>query len=739
MHPKPSRLASVALAALTLCLPLAALAQTAASAADEETEKQAEAASLPTIEVRSSAMQTTTGMELSVRQTPQSVSVVNQSALRDQGIHSMEQAMRTTTGVNVIRDGGSGRVRFQSRGFYIDQMQEDGISSTVPGSSSNPVRDPQSMTDLAVYEHIEVLRGPTGLTQANGEPGGTINAVRKKPTSKPLLAVDLQADRWGQARAVIDASNSLNASKTVRGRFVGVANHIDSFKDRVDGNSGTLYGVLDWQAGSNTLVTAGALYQYKSETPDYYGVPMAPTRTTSPLPRRAYMGFDWNRDVFKKFNVFGEVEHMLGGDWRLSGKLNYIKNDADTRFGYIGSSAANFAGLTRGDLLAPNWQSRYANEGEQIGAQLNLSGSYSLLGRQHDLFAGYTYSYENSESDRRQFNLPGRFDPFTFGGAGLAEPNWFQGRDYWQQLYYGVKIISNALMLGTRFNATDRLHIMAGTRYTRWRMSAYDDYMWFNGRVDNDPTAHASRQRNRFVPYLGATFDLDESSSLYASYTSIFKPNASRDRYGNYLKPVLGNNIEVGWKAAWLGGRVNTTLALFNIDQKNRSISVLDAQTGKSYNQPLGHVRSRGLDAEINGQITPAWQLTAGYTYNTSQYRRTESSRYTAGMNFSTHTPRHMLRLHTSYRLPGAAQQWTLGASLNAQSKTVSVYNIPQGGLAVLGASAHYQIRPDMRLGLIVSNLLDRTYFENNRVRTTGINNFYAPPRTVALTLQWQL
>ena len=82
---------------------------------------------------------------------------------------------------------------------------------------------------------------------------------------------------------------------------------------------------------------------------------MALTRTISPLSRRAYMGFDWNRDVFKKFNVFGEVEHMLGGDWRLSGKLNYIKNDADTRFGYIGSGASNFACLTRGDLLPTNW------------------------------------------------------------------------------------------------------------------------------------------------------------------------------------------------------------------------------------------------------------------------------------------------------------------------------------------------------------------------------------------------
>ena len=83
-------------------------------------------------------MQTTTGMELSVKDTPQSITVIKQSQLKEQGIGgNMEDAMRSTTGINVIRDGGSGRVRFQSRGFYIDQMQEDGISSTVPGSSSN--------------------------------------------------------------------------------------------------------------------------------------------------------------------------------------------------------------------------------------------------------------------------------------------------------------------------------------------------------------------------------------------------------------------------------------------------------------------------------------------------------------------------------------------------------------------------------------------------------------------------
>lgn len=110
----------------------------------------------------SSAMRTTTGLALSQKETPQSVSVITKKQLDDQNITTMEDALRTTTGVNVLPD--SGRWRYQSRGFYIDQIEEDGIASTVPGSSTNPYNDPQSMSDLGIYDHIEVVRGPTGLT-----------------------------------------------------------------------------------------------------------------------------------------------------------------------------------------------------------------------------------------------------------------------------------------------------------------------------------------------------------------------------------------------------------------------------------------------------------------------------------------------------------------------------------------------------------------------------------------------
>lgn len=122
-----------------------------------------------------SAMRTTTGLALSPKETPQSVSVITKTQIEGQGITRLEDALKATTGVTVVRD--SDRSRFMLRGFYIDQIEEDGVSSDVSSYVGETILNAESQTDLSVYDHIEVVRGATGLTQANGEPGGTINAV----------------------------------------------------------------------------------------------------------------------------------------------------------------------------------------------------------------------------------------------------------------------------------------------------------------------------------------------------------------------------------------------------------------------------------------------------------------------------------------------------------------------------------------------------------------------------------
>ena len=277
-----------------------------------------------------SMMSTTTGLELSSRETPQSVSVVTQKQMKDQGIPSLVDAMRQTTGINVVEDAT--RTRFQSRGFYIDQIEEDGIASQVPGSASNPYRSASTLTDMVVYDHIEVLRGAAGLTQGNGEPGGTINAVRKKPTARLQANAMASAARWDRYRVEGDVSGPLNDSRSVRGRLVMAGEENRSFKDIVHGDLGVIYGVVDADVGDSALVTAGVVYQRENDMPDPFGVPMGEGRTELNLPRATYLGAAWNDTKTTKLNPFVEFDYYLNDDWKFNAKLNYIDTKSDQPF-----------------------------------------------------------------------------------------------------------------------------------------------------------------------------------------------------------------------------------------------------------------------------------------------------------------------------------------------------------------------------------------------------------------------
>ena len=143
------------------------------------------------------------------------------------------------------------------------------------------------------------------------------------------------------------------------------------------------------------------------------------------------------------------------------------------------------------------------------------------------------------------------------------------------------------------------MHILAAARFTNWH---YDS--------ENHKTGKDSKySKNMLVPYLGITYDLTPKHSVYASYTTIDKPQTVRDMNNNLLKPITGTNYEIGWKADWFGnGELNTALSLFRIEQKNRPYD-LDTRNsaGEWAYLAQGKIRSQGIDAEISGSLTPDW------------------------------------------------------------------------------------------------------------------------------------
>jgi ferripyoverdine receptor len=174
-------------------------------------------------------MSTATGLNLSIRQTPQSVSVVSNQLIKDLNLKDVDTAMNYASGITLYRD--SGRDRIVSRGFNIDNIQEDGVASSVSITAQGTLGFSKEFTDLEFYDRVEVLRGVVGLTQSNGEPGGTVNLVRKRPGDELGVNLGLSMGSWNNYRGSFDVTDALNTDGTIRGRLIGILNKTGSFKN----------------------------------------------------------------------------------------------------------------------------------------------------------------------------------------------------------------------------------------------------------------------------------------------------------------------------------------------------------------------------------------------------------------------------------------------------------------------------------------------------------------------------
>ncbi|MBN3965489.1 TonB-dependent siderophore receptor [Pseudomonas gregormendelii] len=677
------------------------------------------------------ATTTATKLPLTLRETPQSVTVVTRQQMDDRGAQSVGDVLRNTPGVTTQKYD-SDRTEFSARGFAITNFQYDGVNQPYDGVYGE---NPNNSDDSASLDRVEVIKGATGLMTGAGDPSATVNLVRKKPTKDFKASVSATAGSWDNYRTEGDISGSLNDSGTVRGRFVGALQDKDSYIDHYSQKKDLFYGVLEADLTDDTLLTLGV--DKSSATPrgsSWTGnAPYFTDGGRTDFSRSFNPGADWSRRDFDSVTYFASLEQALANDWKFKASFDQKTTDHDTQ---LASASGGYADRATGEGNFLYW-GRWEGHRVQNTADVSVSGPFTLGGREHELVAGFMAAHSRQTGatyDTSAFELvPGSI--YDWNGTLPKQEFPKNGK-------YERTQSQNGLYLATRLRPTDDLSFILGSRLSTFKYN--EDYSYYPGGSLTD--THASYKEHGVVtPYAGVVYDLNETYSVYGSYTKIYQPQINKDINGSTLAPVEGDSYETGLKAAYLDGQLNASLAFFRIEQDNVAQSVgTDLNTGDGIFEATDGATTNGVELELAGELAPDWNVSAGYTYART---RDKDHQRIYGFPLATSKPEHVIRTFTTYRLPGALNQVTVGGGISWQSAFYGLSYSPdvgggeggetslkQGGYTLVDLMTRYNYDDHLSFTVNANNVFDKKYL-------SGLGNFgttfYGEPRNLQLTAKY--
>lgn len=653
--------------------------------------------------------------EQSLKDIPQSVSVVTRQQLDDQAVTGLREAANSVTGVVGAQGVGAGVV-LSARGFQIDNWQYDGVSfPRNMYSLGNWGND-----DMVFYDRMEVLRGASGLFEGTGSPGGAVNLVRKRGQAVPTVSLTAKAGSWSHYGLQLDAGGPLNKDGSLRGRIVLDEDRSHSFIDSVWYKTRSMYAALDYDISASTTIGIAVSNKNGTSRPMFVGLPRYAAGVDIGLDRSTFTGAWWNRAKIDQTTVYADLTHRFNSRWSMKASvISLEEKNTSVHQRMAGVVAADGSGVNYGDFATDFDSSKKA-------ADIYVRGAFDAFSLSHELVVGANYSrYTSNDKFALAWQTGGNIfainhdrtwqDFASIAARGTTTPSQYE-------------VEQKGVYASLNTKLTDHLTVVAGAR-TSWY-----DYLYHNLTTNSRSIYTAS---GNVTPYAGLIYALNNQWSVYGSYTGIFQPQSSRTAQGTLLDPVQGVNYEAGIKGELMDGRVNTSFAVFRYDHKNRADT--DYASGMVCNGSYcsiasGKVRSQGLEAEVSGEVASGLQVIAGYTFNTTKFLEDSANK---GKVFSTWTPKHMLRLWANYKLPGTFEKLSVGGGVSTQTNTLGYdrsFEVP--GFTLVNARVGYQVTPEVTLALNINNLLDRRYYVPGYNAINGNNN-YGDPRNFMLTLRY--
>ena len=646
------------------------------------------------------SMSTATKLNLSAKQTPQSVLVFTRQKLDDQNITSYQELLAKTPGVTLNQ--WDERVYPTARGFDLDYYLFDGIPTYA-------INDDADDPDLAIYDRVEIVKGANGLTTGAGNPAMGMNFIRKHANSKDLTGtVDLSAGSWNNYSSLVDVQSALNKKGNIRARVVAKHQDKESYMDNYEKSTDVIYGVVDMDLTDTTFASIGASVEDIDRSGIRWGGMPAfySDGTRATFDNSKTLSDDWTAWNIKTTNYYADLKQYFLNDASINLSLSRKEIDADGNLAYFGGTVDKTTG---NPVIGPNdfglYGYGFTNRREENNIDLYTSIPFEVAKLNQELIIGTMYN--KSEKVKNNYTSSINWTTFNFNQISITEPTYTAS-------YPGglEETTQKGTYLAGKISLMEDLKLISGLRVSDWEYK-------------NENNTKNREFNNELTPYAGLIYDLNKNHSVYTSYTSIFKPQDKKSSSGDYLDPVEGNNYEVGLKSEYFGGDLNTSLTLFRVEQDgvgedtgnvNGSLeSVYEAKDG---------VVSKGFEIGTSGKVTDNFSLDFGLA--------NFEAKNADGSKFNTNSSRTTANLFGKYTL----NDYRFGGGLNYKSKyytDTSYGRITQDAFITTDLMAGYKVNKNLDLQLNVNNIFDKEYYSG-----IGVNSMvYGDPRNATLGMKY--
>ncbi|MEZ2774664.1 TonB-dependent siderophore receptor [Acinetobacter pseudolwoffii] len=657
---------------------------------------------------------TASKLNIPLKETPQTVNVLTRQQLDDFALDNTRDVLRNTPGI-IVSNQETERTSYLARGFEISNVLVDGVGIPLEGYNYN-----NDNPDSFLFDRIEVVKGANALNNGIGDPGATINMIRKRPTQELQAALNASYGSWNTQRYEADVSSPLTQDGKVRGRVFGYQQTGDSYLDRYELEKNGIGAVVEADITDTTLLTAGYTEtNHKPNGVNWGSNPLINTEGEQLSYSRNYnyspSWAHWDSNIK---SYFAELEQKLGGDW--TAKLTYDEKRTQRDSKLLFLSGKPGANGTSGIFLYPGM---YIDDNKEQQASLSFSGTYPLWGQRHEASLGYVWAKNRLD----ELGYAGSFvNPLTTDLASFTpeEPSWDMSKTSGEM---HIRQKNQSLYAATRLHLNDDLKLLLGANYVQAESS---------GSSYGTDTIY---DEDKVLPYAGLTYNFSPEYTGYLSYTSIFRPQTTRADDGSINKPIEGESYEVGVKGSWLDDKLTATMAVFRTEQSNYPLRDSDGIPTLRTTQ-VSNLRSQGYEFGLAGQLTDHFNLSFGYT----QFSLKDLIN---GGDARTFNPTQSFNLLTTYQVPqlpklklGLGVQWQDQTYLDVPEATANGVITQKAGIieqdayALVNLMASYELNEHMTLQANGNNLTNEKYLFN----FPNQQGFYGAPANYSVAVKFK-